>query len=548
MRIIIIGAVAAGTSAACKARRNTEDAEIVIYEKDTDISYSICGIPYYIGEDYIERDDLTPRDPLWFKKRFNIDIFTGYEVLKIDREEKLVTVRNNLTGDVKNDSYDKLIIASGAKPFLPKINGIENGNVFAVRNIQSADSIKKFIASECPKKAVIIGGGFIGLEMAESLMKNNIETTIIEEYEHILPSMDREMACILEKRIEDKGVKILTNQRVIEISDAGRKVITDSSSLDTDMIIISAGVKPETKLALEAGIKLGKHSGIIVDDKMRTNDDDIYACGDCCEMKSPITKEFIYRPMGSTANKMGRIAGDAVTGGNLEFRGILGTGIFKFFDVSCGFTGMSEKEARACGFDVEVIHNIKEFKSSYLNDSGEIIIKGIADRKTQRLLGAEIIGSEGVDKRLDVFAAAISFNASAGDLFHLDLAYAPPFSTTKDPVAYTGMILDNALNNNRKIITYEELIKNRESYLVIDVRATKDYEKGHIDGAVNMPLGKLRTDFHQFNVNDRIVVHCNKGVTGNAAHNFMLNKGFKNVYNLSGGYKSSSFIKGNIGK
>lgn len=537
MRIVIIGSVAGGTSAAAKARRNSEENEIVIYDMDRDISYSGCGLPYYIGEDYITREDLTPRNSLWFKNRFNIDIFTEHQVTDIDIESRTLTVKNIQTGNIFNDRYDKLIIATGAESFIPPIPGIKNSNVFPVRSVRNADKIKKYILENKPEKALIIGGGFIGLEMAENLTHLGIKVTLIEMADHVMPAMDSDMAVYIEDHLKLKGVELITGDTVVEISDDGERVFTKSGKvIETDIIILAAGVKPNTALVKGKNIQFGKSGGIIVNEKMETNLPDVYAVGDCCEVKSTVTGEYIYRPLGSTANKMGRIAGDVITGGNLRFRGVPGTGIFKTFDLNVAQTGLSEKEAREAGFDILVSHNIKENQSKYLKESRELVIKCISERERERILGVQIVGERGVDKRIDVFVTAMTFGAKVSDLFHLDLAYAPPFSTTKDPVMYTGMILDNAAHRGRTIITPAELMADRNSYTVIDVRSPGDYSKGHIEGAVNIPHEEMKGRIRELNINDEIVVHCNKGTTGNAAQNLLINLGFKNVYNLSGGY------------
>jgi len=549
MRVLVIGSVAGGTSAAAKMRRNSEDLEIVIYDMDKDISYSGCGIPYFVGEDYISREDLTPRNSQWFKKRFNIDIFTEHKVTDIDFEKKLISVINLKTGEAFTDSYDKLVIAVGANPSIPNIEGIDSANVFPVRNVQSGERIKIFIKEKNPKSAVIIGAGFIGLEMAENLKSRGLDVTLIESAPHVMPSMDYEMALYIQDHLLKNGVKLYTSEKVESITENGRYVNTLSGSkIATDMIVVATGVKPATDIVKNKGIKLGLHGGIIVNDKMETNIPDVYAVGDCCEVKSTVTGEYIYRPLGSTANKMGRIAGDVITGGNLRFRGVPGTGIFKTFELTVAQTGLSEKEAATRGIDYVVSHNIKENQSKYLKESRELVIKCISERKSERILGVQIVGERGVDKRIDVFVTAMTFGAKVSDLFHLDLAYAPPFSTTKDPVMYSGMILDNAINRGRQLITPHELMKNRDSFTVIDVRSKDDYNKGHIDGAINIPHEELKETAKSFDKNKKYVVHCNKGTTGNAAQNLLLNLGFKEVYNLSGGYSQYKIEFGRVAK
>lgn len=538
MRIIIVGSVAAGTSAAAKARRNNIENEIIIYEKDKDISYSVCGLPYYIGEEYISRENLNPRNPEWFKKRFNIDIKIGHEVIGIDADKKTLEIKNIETGIVFYDHYDTLVLATGASPVKPRIEGIENENVFTLRNISSGDSIKQYIEQQQPSSAVIIGSGFIGMELAENLVKKGLQVSVVEAAMQVMPSYDEEMSLHIKQELINNGVGVFTGEKVVKIDSLGGTVVTDQGTVVAgEMVIVAAGVNPQVTLGKQAGVEIGTTGAIKVDQHMETTVKGIYAAGDCAESYLLIDGRPCYRPMGSTANKMGRIAGDVITGGDLSFRGILGTGIVQVFHLTCGQTGYTEKDAKKAGYDVEIIHNIKPNQTEYFSGSSEMVIKAIADRKTQQLLGVQIVGKKGVDKRIDVFATAITFKAKVGDLAHLDLAYAPPFATTKDPVMYTGMILDNALNRGRKIITAQELINNRTSLTVIDVRSNKDFAKGHIDGAINIPLKDLEEQTKEFLKGEAIVVHCNKGVTGNAAQNLLLNLGFTTVYNLSGGYK-----------
>ncbi|MBN1468513.1 MAG: FAD-dependent oxidoreductase [Fusobacteriaceae bacterium] len=542
MKIVIIGSVAAGTSVAAKIRRNDENCQIKIFEKDTDISYSSCGLPYFIGEDYIGRDNITPRNPSWFKKRFNFDIFTAHEVLSIDHINKKLEIISINSGDTFTESYDKLVIATGAKVNLPKLPNLDWENTFVLKNVHDADRMKEFIRKKSPQKALIVGSGFIGLEILDNLHKLNIETTTLELSKRLMPHLDPNMSVYLENYLSKKGINFILGEELVEIK--GNKAITcEKKELEFDMLIFAIGVKPNTDLVKDLPIKLGAHGGIIVNENLESSISDIYAVGDVCEHKSIIDGSEIYRPLGSTANKMGRILGDVLTGKGNNFRGVLGTSIFKVFDMAIAYTGFTEKEARKKGYNIEVIHNLKEDKSVYFAESKQIVIKAIADRKTEKLLGVQIIGEAGVDKRIDVFVTAMTFGAKVSDLFHLDLAYAPPFSTTKDPVMYTGMILDNAINHNRPILTVEELKANREKYTVIDVRSEKDFEKGHIEGAINIPLEKIRTTDLNIPKDTPIVTHCNKGVTGNAGQNLLINLGYTEVYNLSGGYKNYAMQK-----
>ena len=538
MRIVIIGAVAAGTSAAAKARRNSEDAEIILYDKDGDISYSGCGMPYYVGGLLESVDELTPRDPAFFKSKYNVDVFIRHEVLTIDPKQKQMTVRNLKTGAVFADHYDKLVLATGASSVVPPIAGADRPHVFTLRNIADVRRIKAFLDERMPRTAVIIGSGFIGLEMCENLRELDIAVSLIEKLPHVTPALDDDMAVHVESYLIDNDIPVYTNATVQEITDVA-VTLADGAAIPAEMVLIAAGVRPNTGLAKAAGCALGVAGAIRVSTRMETSLPDIYACGDCIEDYDVVTGQPFYRPLGSTANKTGRIAGDCVTGGDLEFRGVLGTGIFRVFDMAVAQTGLTEREARAQGFDVAVCHNIKPDKPEYMGGR-EMIIKGVADRQSGRLLGAQIVGFEGVDKRIDVFVTAITFKAKAEDLFHLDLAYAPPFSTTKDPVMYTGMILENNIHRGRRQVTaaeLDQLMQSGKPYTLIDARTKSQYADGHIDTARSIPHADLRAAADKLDKRATIVTYCNKGVTGNAAQNILMNKGFQDVYSLSGGQK-----------
>ncbi|WP_026883985.1 FAD-dependent oxidoreductase [Clostridium akagii] len=543
MKIVIIGAVAGGTSAAAKARRNDEEAEIIIFDKDKDISYSGCGLPYYIGNKVKDRGELVPRDANFFKKKYNVDVFTQHEVLSIDASGKKLTVKNLNTEEVFVEEFDKLVVSTGARSVIPNIPGVDKNNVFYLRNVQSADRIKNFINENNPKKVVIVGSGFIGLEMTENLKELGIDVTVVELAPQVMPPLDKDMATYIERYLIKKTVNLILGDSVASIEgevENTKLVLSSGNIIEADFVIMAVGIKPNAMIAKKAGIELGESGAIKVNIKMQTNYDYIYACGDCAESYSLITGQDIYRPLGSTANKTGRIVGDSITGGALEFRGILGTGIFKVFDLAVAYTGLSEKEAIKEGYEVVVCHNIKPDKAIYYGGE-ELTIKAVADKNTSKLLGVQIVGTNGVDKRIDVFATAITFGAKVEDLFHLDLAYAPPFSTTKDPVMYTGMILDNAINKRRELITPEELkarIKKGEKIKIIDARVSGQYEAGHVEESENIPQDKIRGILDGLDKDEITVTYCNKGVTGNAVQNILINNKFKKVYNLSGGFKN----------
>ncbi|MBC1456415.1 FAD-dependent oxidoreductase [Listeria newyorkensis] len=547
MKMIIIGSVAAGTSVAAKARRNTEKDEIVVYEKGQDISYSVCGIPYFIGREVQSIETLTPRDAAWFQKRYNVAIHTEHQVLKINPKKQTIEVLNLKSGVLFEDHYDELVLAMGAKPIIPEIFAANSQakNVFHVRNIQDAAGIDQFIHQKKPRKALIIGAGFIGMEMAEQLKQRGMEVTVVQRGKQVMKHLDPDMAFRVQKELEKQGIRVKLNTSVETVNylDETPSIssIMDSNGdrYEADIIILATGVTPNTDLLAGTGVSIGKTGAISVNETMRTNIPGISAVGDVAESYSLITGQPLYRPLGSTANKMGRISGDALTGGNLKHRGILGTGIVRIFDMTVAYTGLTEKEARAAGFEIEVLYNIKPDKADYLGGK-EMTIKAIADKQTGRILGAQITGRNGVDKRIDVLATAITFKATAADLFHLDLAYAPPFSTTKDPILYTGMALDNAIHDN-PLITPETLVKRQESgekLQIIDTRSKKQFETSAVKDAIHIPLAQLRGNANILDPNLPTIVYCNKGVTGNAAQNILRNTGFKKVYNLSGGNKN----------
>ena len=548
MKIIIIGGVAAGTSAAAKARRNNETAEIKIFDQDEDMSYSVCGLPYYIGTEVKTREELVPRDAAFFKKKYNVDVYMGHQAVAIDIARKVITVKNLRSQEKFEEAYERLILATGASVRIPSIPGIEKENVFSLRNVRSADRIRAYVLEQQPQRAVVIGSGFIGLEVAENLKARGLEVTVVEMASQVMPALDADMAMYVEAELRKQGVSVITDDSAVcfEGKDRVEQVLLKSGKkVAADMVIVAAGVQPKVSLAQQAGIALGVTGAIKVNTKMQTSVPNVYACGDCAEGFSLLTHAPLYRPMGSTANKMGRIAGDQATGGTLEFRGVLGTGIVKVFDLTVAHTGMSEQQARKEGYAVVVCHNIKPDKPEYFHGQ-EMVIKGIADEKTGRLLGAQIVGKNGVDKRMDVFVTAMSFGAHVEDLFHLDLAYAPPFSTTKDPVLYTGMILDNAISRGRKLITSEELMRKQQcgaEVIVIDARVAGQYEKDHVQEALNIPQEKLREAAEALDKTKLIVTYCNKGVTGNAAQNILRNRGFEQVYNLSGGHKQHQKVQ-----
>lgn len=538
-RIVIVGAVAAGTSAAAKARRNDEDAEIVLYDRDRHISYSGCGLPYYIGGLVPSLEALVPRDAAYFRKKYNVEVHIRHEVLDADAAAHTLTIRDLETGTVFSDRYDTLILATGASPILPPIPGVRLDHVFPLRNPTHAAAIRGFIETRGPRTAAVIGSGFIGLEMVENLTHAGLSVTLVEKFPQVCPFVDPDLSPYILDELGTNGVSVRTGLSAREIRP-GEVELEDGTTVPADLVILAVGIRPETALARTMGAAIGPTGAVAVEGRMRTSLPDVYACGDCAENVSIVDGHRFYRPLGSTANKTGRIAGDAVTGGPLEHHGVAGTGIFRVFNRTVAATGLNEREARATGRDVVVSHNIKPDRPEYFGGR-EMVIKTLADRADGTILGVQIVGFEGVDKRIDVLVTAMTAGLKAADLFHLDLAYAPPFATTKDPVHYTGMILDNAIARGRDIITADRLAAAGEgAYSVIDARTPGQYEAGHLPGAISLPQEDARGAPPPADPDKPVVTYCNKGVTGNAVQNILLHKGYKKVFNLSGGFRQAS--------
>ncbi len=438
MKIVIVGAVAAGTSAATEIRRQNKEAEIIVYEKGRYISYSGCGMPYFLGDEVSSFNDLVPRDADFFKQKHNINVQIMHEVMSIDLESKNLEVKNLLTGQTFHDSYDKLVIATGAAAKKPSIIGSDRKHVFVLRNISDMKNIKTFLSMNKPQNAVIIGSGSIGLEMAENLTKIGLKTTLIAR-SSISRGLDPELAALVEKHLINNGVDVVSNASIEKITDKG-VLLADGSLHLAEIVLLATGIAPAVQLAKSAGIELGTTGAIKVDQHMKTSNSDVYACGDCAEYFHRITGTPVYRPLGSTANKTGIIAGNHITGGVDEFQGVLGTSIFQVFDLTVAQTGLMEKEAVLAGYDIVVSLNKKRNKPKFMGGE-EMVIKAVADRKSGRLLGCQIVGFKGVDRRIDIVAAVLTLKGRVEDLIDMDLAYAPPYSTPKDPLFYIGIKL-----------------------------------------------------------------------------------------------------------
>lgn len=448
MRIAVVGGVAAGTSAAAKARRVDSDAEIVLFDKGNDISYAGCGLPYYISGLIPEREQVVVNTADSFKEKYNVDVRLGHEVTEIDTMINMLHYKNVDTGEEGVIGYDKLIISTGASPVKPPISGIDLDNIFTLRTVDSADEIKKAVQKDQIKEVAIIGAGLIGLEMAESFSELGLKVKVIEMQPNVLPQFSGEMAEIVEEHLREKGVELILNDGVKEFLGGQKveKVLTQSGrEIRADMVLLSIGVKPEVTLAEKSGVELGKTGAIKVNNRMETNIKDIYAAGDCAESTDIVSGKPVWVPLGSTANKQGRVAGENAAGGNYEHKGIQKTGITKIFDLTAATTGLSEDEARESGFDPLTIKIKDSNHAGYYPGVSKLNIKGVFDKKSRRLIGAEIIGGEGSDKRIDVLSTAIYSELKAEDLFQIDLAYAPPYSSPKDSAAVLGMVAEKKL-------------------------------------------------------------------------------------------------------
>lgn len=448
MKIAIIGGVAAGTSAAAKASRENSEAEIVLFEKDRDISYAGCGLPYYISGITPTRNKVVINTPEKFAEKYGVDVRTGHEVTKIDPDNKEIEFTILDSGEKGVYKYDRLIITTGASPVMPPIPGIELENIVPLRTVSDADRIKEILKKGEYKKVAIVGAGLIGLEMAESFKELGLEVTVIEKLPQVLPQFSADMAEIIKDHLKDKGVSLILDDGVKEFKGNMRvkKIFTESNKeIDVDLVLVSIGIRPNTKLAQSIGLKIGPTGAIAVNKRMETSISDIYAAGDCAESVDLVTGKPVWVPLGSTANKQGRVAGENAAGGNYEHEGVLKTGITKIFDMTAARTGLSEKEAEEEGFNVVPVKIKAANHAGYYPGLERVHIKGIFEKDTGRILGAEVIGKAGADKRIDVLSTAIYSKMTARDLFQVDLAYAPPYSTPKDPVAVLGMVAEKKI-------------------------------------------------------------------------------------------------------
>lgn len=541
MKIIIIGGVAGGATTAARIRRVDETAEIVLLEKGKYISYANCGLPYYIGGVIEERDKLFVQTPEAFSTRFRVDVRTENEVIFIDRKRKTVTVRQS-SEDTYEESYDKLVISTGASPVRPPLPGIDLSGIFTLRNVTDTDRIKEYIKNHAPRKAVVVGAGFIGLEMAENLQAQGAKVSIVEMGNQVMAPIDFSMASLVHQHLMDKGVNLYLEQAVASFSRDGRGLkvtFKNGQSISADIVILSIGVRPETNLARAAELTIGPAGGIAVNDYLQTSDESIYAIGDAIEFRHPITGKPWLNYLAGPANRQGRIVADNVLGAKIPYEGSIGTSIAKVFDMTVASTGLPGKRLRQEEIDYmsSTIHPASH--AGYYPDAMPMSIKITFDKKTGRLYGGQIVGYDGVDKRIDELALVIKHEGTIYDLMKVEQAYAPPFSSAKDPVALAGYVAEDIITGKTNPVYWRELRDiEMENKFLLDVRTPDEFSLGSLPGAVNIPLDELRDRLAELPKDKMIYTFCAVGLRGYLAYRILTQHGFDKVRNLSGGLKT----------
>lgn len=536
MKTIIIGGVAGGASAAARLRRLDEQAEIIILERGEFVSFANCGLPYYIGGEITDREELTLQTPESFKSRFNIDVRVFNEAIKINPDEKTVVVKNSTTEEEYSLKYDNLILSPGAEPIKPNIKGIDANHVFTLRNIPDTFKIKSYIETENPKTAVVVGGGYIGVEMAENLAKAGLDVSIVELADHLIAPLDFDMAADVHRYIKEKGIKLYLNNGVTAIDQD--KVLLQNGEIKADMVIMSVGVRPDTAIAQACGIKTNAKGSILVDSHMRTNIPDIYAVGDAVETENFITKSPAFIPLAGPANKQGRIAADNISGIDSKYTGTQGSAVLKLFDMTVATTGLNEKTAQINKIDYEKTYIYSSSHASYYPNGNMMSIKALWDKKNLTILGAQIVGFDGVDKRMDVLAAAIRLGGKITDLTQLELCYAPPFSSAKDPVNMLGFTAENIVTGKIKQFFWHDVenLPRDNSVTLLDVRTVTEVAYGKIDGFINIPLDSLRERINEIPKDKPVYVHCHSGLRSYIACRILQGNGY-DCYNLAGGWR-----------
>ena len=541
MKYIIIGAVAGGASTAARLRRLDEHAEIIIFEKGAYISYANCGLPYYIGDIIKDKNKLFVQTAASFNKRFNIDVRVMTEVTEIDPLKKTIKALNQVNGQIYEEKYDKLVLSPGAEPLRPPLPGIAGSGIFTLRNVTDTEYIKSYIEQKQTKKAVIIGVGFIGLEMAENLKNIGLDVSIVEMGNQILAPIDYPIAAIVQQHIRKQGVNLFLNNSVIgfEPTENGQKVLLNSGEkLEADIVILSIGVRPDTKLAINAGLKIGDARGIFVNEYLQTSDPDIYAVGDAIEFKNPITGKSMVTYLAGPANKQGRICANNIVLGNVQkYIGSINTAIVQVFGMTIGTAGTASKQLK----NADIAHLVSTTNSGshagYFPGSQQITIQVAFSPEDGRLLSAQVAGFKGADKRLDILSSIIKRNGTIYDLIEFEHAYAPPYSSAKDPVNMVGFVAENILLGKLGVFYWNELDKITDDDLLLDVRSPEEYANGNINNAINIPIDELRDRLGEIPKEKKIFIYCEAGLRGYLAQRILKQNGYESVLNLSGGYK-----------
>ena len=532
-KILIVGGVAGGMSAATRLRRLNENAEIIVFEKGPYVSFANCGLPYYVGGEIAEREKLIVQSAQVLKKRFNLEVRENSKVTAIDSEGKKVTVVSN--GESYVESYDKLILSPGAKPLIPQIKGLDQvTNVFSLRNIPDVDKIMAYLKAKAPQSATIIGAGFIGLEMAENLAKRGLSVTIVEKAPHVLPTIDREMAAFVNEELIKNNLSVMTNRGAVEFKN-DQILLDNGESLQSDLTILSVGIQPETSLAKSAGIKLGLRNAILVDEHYETSVKDIYAVGDAIVVKNQLGQDALIS-LASPANRQGRQVADIISGLPVKNRGSLGTAIVRVFDLQVASTGLSEFQLRGLKINHKIVHVTANNHAGYYPDATSIVLKLIFEPESGQIFGAQAIGKEGVDKRIDILSTAIKAKLTVFDLPELELTYAPPFGSAKDPVNMAGYAATNLLLGQSENIQWHELAAElAKGKVLLDVRNPNELAKGKFKNSQNIPLDDLRERLNELDKKTEYIVSCQSGLRSYNAERILKQEGYK-VKNLDGAF------------
>ena len=540
MKVVIVGGVAGGASAAARLRRLDESAEIVMLERTGYVSYANCGLPYYVGGTITEKNKLTLQTPGSFASRFNVDARVNSEVISIDRSGKSVRVRNLLDGAEYDEPYDKLILSPGAKPLMPDMPGIDDPRVMTLRTVEDTFRMHGFVSENSPKTAVVCGGGYIGLEVADNLHALGIDVTIVQRPDHVLPQLDREMAADVHHHIRSKGVDLRLSDAVVGFeTEVGLTVLLRSGDrIKADMAVVALGVVPDTILAKDAGLELGVKGTIVVDDHMQTSDPDIYAVGDAIHVENLITGAPANIALAGPANKQGRIVADNIAGLDSVYKGSMGSSVLRVFDMTVGATGLTEKQAKDAGYDVEKVYTFSASHASYYPGAKNMSIKTIFDRVTGTVLGAQIVGYDGVDKRVDVMAVAIRAGMTVEDLSELELSYAPPYSSAKDPVNYAGFVATNLISGLVKQYHWDELDSKvaDPNITVVDLRTATEYANQHIDGPLHIPVDELRDRLSEIPKDRPVAIFCHSGLRSYIGYRILAQNGY-DCSHMAGGFR-----------